>query len=112
MKARYIVLIVATVISVIVGLFWWGISAYRSNPIEQVVLNTQDLELRREIFNECLHSIPQGPTNVKYNDWEEVVTACGDQADKMSTVDHYPQKGRNSSTYRYLGTVENLTENK
>lgn len=106
---KYVV-ISSVVISCVVGLIRWGINSYNSNPVEQIVMQSQDLELRREIFNECLASVPKGPTSVKYNDWEEVVSACGDQADTLSTVDHYANKGRNSKIYRYLGTKENLIE--
>lgn len=29
--------------------------------------------MRREIFFECLRSIPPGPSSTQYNDWSEVV---------------------------------------
>ena len=32
--------------------------------------------LRREIFAECMKSLPLSPTTTKYNDWNEVVEAC------------------------------------
>ena len=34
--------------------------------------------LRRELFNECMHEIPPGPSTTHYNDWDEVVRACKD----------------------------------
>lgn len=37
-------------------------------------------ERRRAIFMECLKSVPAGPTEAKYNDWNEVVTACESSA--------------------------------
>ena len=40
--------------------------------------------LRREIFFQCLAAVPRGPENVKYNDWEEVVSTCGQQAQYQS----------------------------
>jgi len=36
--------------------------------------------MRREIFNECLKTIPAGPTKAHYNDWSEVVGKCEDAA--------------------------------
>ena len=32
--------------------------------------------LRRELFTQCLKNIPKGPASVKYNDWDDVVSAC------------------------------------
>jgi hypothetical protein len=40
--------------------------------------------LRRELFNECMKSLPAGPVATKYNDWDEVVAECGRQAHYMS----------------------------
>lgn len=46
----------------------------------------KDQQLRREIFKECLESVPKGPKSTTVsNDWSEVVEECGYQADKMST---------------------------
>ena len=44
-----------------------------------------DNELRQKLFFECLSKIPQGPSTVKYNDWQEVVDECSDCAYSMST---------------------------
>ena len=35
---------------------------------------------RQRIFLECLKAIPAGPQSTKYNDWDEVVTACENAA--------------------------------
>jgi hypothetical protein len=35
-----------------------------------------DMCLQREIFKECMESLPAGPTSTKYNDWDEVVIEC------------------------------------
>jgi len=35
-----------------------------------------DMCLRREIFKECMESLPAGPVSTHYNDWDEVVTEC------------------------------------
>ena len=43
-----------------------------------------DQELRRRLFFECLKSAPAGPQSTKYNDWDEVVSECGDQALMLS----------------------------
>ncbi len=32
--------------------------------------------LRREIFQQCMKSLPAGPQATKYNDWDEVVGKC------------------------------------
>lgn len=40
--------------------------------------------LRREILNECMKSLPAGPLATKYNDWDEVVGECGNQAYYLS----------------------------
>ena len=32
--------------------------------------------LRREIFQQCMKSLPAGPHATKYNDWDEVVGKC------------------------------------
>jgi hypothetical protein len=39
-----------------------------------------DQKVRREIFIECLRTVPNGPQATKYNDWSEVVSECGSQA--------------------------------
>lgn len=44
----------------------------------------QDIKLRQEIFFRCLSALPAGPQATKYNDWDEVVNECGQQADWMS----------------------------
>jgi hypothetical protein len=44
--------------------------------------------LRRQIFNECLSKVPQGPQSVhEKGDWEGVVEECGQQAYYMSLYD-------------------------
>ena len=35
-----------------------------------------DMCLQREIFKECLESLPAGPISTHYNDWDEVVKEC------------------------------------
>jgi len=45
-----------------------------------------DQKLRREIFNECLKNLPAGPDETKYNDWDDVVEECGEQAYYLSRV--------------------------
>ena len=35
---------------------------------------------REEIFRQCLAALPAGPQTTVYNDWAEVVGACGSQA--------------------------------
>ena len=36
----------------------------------------RDRCLEREIFKECMNSLPAGPVSTHYNDWDEVVKAC------------------------------------
>jgi hypothetical protein len=43
-------------------------------------LTQPDQCLRARLFKECLAAVPTGPTHVKYNDWEEIVSTCGSQA--------------------------------
>ena len=40
--------------------------------------------IRREVFKECMAALPKGPEVTRYNDWNEVVESCGDQARNMS----------------------------
>ena len=35
-----------------------------------------DQELRVKRFNECMASLPAGPEETMYNDWDEVVYEC------------------------------------
>lgn len=42
---------------------------------------------RRALFQQCLQSLPAGPAQVKYNDWDEVVEACEDAARMQSALD-------------------------
>lgn len=39
---------------------------------------------RAELFQQCMKALPAGPMATKYNDWNEVVSECGDQARMMS----------------------------
>ena len=45
---------------------------------EVVVKDPQisDQCLRRELFNECMKSLPAGPVATHYNDWDDVVSEC------------------------------------
>jgi hypothetical protein len=43
-------------------------------PPDKVVVTDQCLQ--REIFKECLNTVPAGPLATKYNDWDEVVVEC------------------------------------
>lgn len=46
---------------------------------------TVDQCLRREVFNQCLVSVPKGPEVAgKYNDWDEVVSECATSAYRIS----------------------------
>lgn len=39
-----------------------------------------DQELRAKLFKDCMSALPAGPVATKYNDWDEVVAECGNQA--------------------------------
>ena len=39
-----------------------------------------DMCLQREIFKECMESLPAGPASTHYNDWDEVVSQCREVA--------------------------------
>ena len=41
-------------------------------------------DLRIELFEKCMNLLPAGPQETKYNDWDEVVSACGTQSYYMS----------------------------
>lgn len=45
-----------------------------------------DKKIRQELFFRCLKSLPAGPASTKYNDWDEVIEECGDQAYRMTVV--------------------------
>ena len=51
-------------------------------PPDRVVVTNQCLQ--REIFKECLSTLPAGPVSTKYNDWDEVVAECRHSAYYMS----------------------------
>lgn len=36
--------------------------------------------LRHEYFVECMKLLPAGPVQTQYNDWDEVVDSCSNQA--------------------------------
>ncbi len=36
--------------------------------------------LRAELFKSCMASLPAGPVATMYNDWDEVVSTCGNVA--------------------------------
>lgn len=52
-----------------------------SPPVEQ---HTADQCLRAELFQSCMASLPPGPVSTQYNDWDEVVKACGSVSYKQS----------------------------
>lgn len=49
---------------------------------DKPIVETRDADqcLRRVIFQECMKLLPAGPLATKYNDWDEVVDSCGQQA--------------------------------
>lgn len=40
--------------------------------------------MRREIFAQCMKSLPPGPALTHYNDWSEVVDSCQNVATQQS----------------------------
>jgi len=53
-------------------------------PQDRVV----DQCLRHQYFEECLKTVPPGPSATHYNDWDDVVEACGSQAYYMALRPH------------------------
>ena len=51
-------------------------------PTDRVIVTNQCIQ--REIFKECLATVPAGPLATKYNDWDEVVAECRHSAHYMS----------------------------
>ena len=45
-----------------------------------------DLKLQREIFMECLKTVPQGPKRTVTNDWDEVISECRLTAWQLSRI--------------------------
>ena len=45
---------------------------------------TTDQCMRVELFKSCMASLPAGPVATKYNDWDEVVAQCGNEAFYMA----------------------------
>jgi hypothetical protein len=43
-----------------------------------------DETLRREVFKECVQSLPAGPNSTVYNDWDEVVFECRQFANSVA----------------------------
>ena len=43
-----------------------------------------DQQLRQELFFKCMQALPAGPQATKYNDWDEVVSECGTQAEWLA----------------------------
>ncbi len=46
-------------------------------PVQTSVL---DQCLRQQLFERCMASLPAGPESTRYNDWDDVVSECEDQA--------------------------------
>ena len=71
----------------------------------------QDQALRRQIFKECLESIPKSPEKIdNSNDWQEVVEECGDQADKMSSFNVEIPGNTGGQTYYFNDNIKSGEE--
>ncbi len=57
------------IISILSILTLTGCEATQTGP-------TVDQCMRKDLFQQCMKLIPPGPTNVQYNDWQEVVEQC------------------------------------
>ena len=55
-----------------------------SNGVVPERTHAYDQCLRVELFQACLKALPAGPQGTKYNDWNEVVSECGTQAQYQS----------------------------
>lgn len=74
--SKHIVLLAAC--AAIAGCSYWDNP--QPKPKEPETRMVPDQCLRREIFMQCLQSLPAGPAATKYNDWDEVVGSCGNAA--------------------------------
>lgn len=57
-----------------------GLAACDGLPARTREVLIVDQELRAALFDQCLKNLPAGPQRTQYNDWDEVITACGNQA--------------------------------
>lgn len=55
----------------------------RTEIVREPIVSDQCL--RRELFNECMKSLPAGPISTQYNDWDDVVSECRSYAWSVST---------------------------
>ena len=46
--------------------------------------NGPDQCMRQQKFDACMKALPAGPVSPHYNDWSEVVEACGTEAYRQS----------------------------
>lgn len=54
---------------------------------------TVDQKLRRELFFQCLAAVPKGPERTgTSNDWDEVISECGNQARRLATSDKWSKQ--------------------
>lgn len=51
-----------------------------SNNQQSLSDKVHDQCLRIQLAQKCLESLPAGPVETKYNDWDEVVKQCDDNA--------------------------------
>jgi len=54
---------------------------------ETSTITEPDQCIRAEQFQQCLASVPAGPTSTQYNDWSEVVSECRNTAYYQSLRD-------------------------
>lgn len=66
----------------ICALFWAAMLSLVFLSVGCTETTGTDQCLRREIFMQCMKSLPAGPVETKYNDWDEVVAEC-------ATVSYY-----------------------
>jgi hypothetical protein len=53
------------------------VAGCENGPLER---SGYDQCMRAKLFKECMAILPTGPSETKYNDWDEVVSGCGSQA--------------------------------
>jgi hypothetical protein len=71
MRLDQFIVIVVPALAIVCGLFGCH-ERDRPDDIDQC--------LRRELFNECMAALPEGPQRTVANDWDEVVEACDSRA--------------------------------
>jgi hypothetical protein len=61
----------------------WNVAMTGCNPDDYAERGI-DICVKREVFAECMASLPEGPERTHYNDWSEVVEVCDERSHRMA----------------------------